>query len=224
MAYILNIHTSTETAIVNLAAGQEVLGTSINHEAKQHAAFLHSAIHELLQHQGIDIKKLDAIGVSCGPGSYTGIRIGLATAKGLCYALKIPLITYSALEVMALSAANLVQDCNGFYCPMIDARRMEVYTAIYNYDIQETASPSAMILNENSFVDILNSNKIYFSGSGSYKFKSLTKNGNAVFLTGLISTESLANIAGKKFEKNDFESIPYAQPLYIKEFHTIFKK
>lgn len=224
MAYILNIHTSTETAIVNITDGDKVLGTSMNDEAKQHAAFLHVAIHELLQHHGIAIKNLDAIGVSSGPGSYTGIRVGLAAAKGLCYALKIPMITYNSLEVMALSAANFVKDTHALYCPMIDARRMEVYTAVYNYDMQEATPPSAIVLNENSFADILNSNKIYFSGSGSNKFQQLTKNVTAVFLSHKISTESLAKIAWEKFEKNDFENIPYVQPLYIKEFNNIFKK
>lgn len=224
MAYILNIHTATETAIINLTAGQQVLGTLMNEEAKQHAAFLHSAIHDLFIQQGIPITKLDAIGVSAGPGSYTGIRIGLATAKGLCYALKIPLIIYNSLEVMAYSSANSAKDYNGLYCPVIDARRMEVYTAIYNYEIREIATPSAIIINENSFEEILKSGKVYFSGSGSHKVQQLTKNANAVFLTEKISTEALAVTAWKKFEKNDFENIPYAQPLYIKDFHTIFKK
>ncbi len=224
MAYILNIHTSTETAIVNITDGEKVLGTLMNDEPKQHAAFLHSAIRELLIQQGIRITKLDAIGVSSGPGSYTGIRVGLATAKGLCYALKIPMITYNSLEVMALSAVNFVKDNHALYCPMIDARRMEAYTAVYNYDMQEITPPSAIVLNENSFADILNSNKIYFSGSGSNKFQQLIKNANAVFLNHRISTESLAKFAWEKFKKNDFENISYVQPLYIKEFHSIFKK
>lgn len=224
MAHILNIHTATETAIINLTSGQQVLGTLINNEPKKHAAFLHSAIRELLILQDIRITKLDAIGVSAGPGSYTGIRIGLATAKGLCYALKIPMITYNSLEVMAFSSANFAKDYNGLYCPMIDARRMEVYTAIYSYETREIATPSAIILNENSFEDILKSGNVYFSGSGSEKFQKLTKNANAVFLTEKISTEALAVIASKKFKKNDFVNIAYAQPLYIKEFHTIFEK
>jgi len=224
MTYILNIHTATETAVINLTADGKVLGTALNHEAKQHAAFLHAAIHELLQNEGIDIKHLNAIGVSSGPGSYTGIRVGLAAAKGLCYALNIPLITYNSLEIMALSSAGSVKDFNGFYCPMIDARRMEVYAAVYNYNLQVLTPPSAMIIDETSFADILNSNKIYFSGSGSDKFQKLTKNTNAFFLSERILTDSIAAISWQKLEKNDFENIPYAQPLYIKEFHTIFKK
>ena len=151
MAYLLNIHSATETAIINLMAGQEILSTLCNHETKQHAFFLHTAIKELLREQGIGIKNLNAIGVSSGPGSYTGIRVGLATAKGLCYALNIPLITYNSLELMALSARNNAKDEIAFYCPMIDARRMEVYTAIYNFNMEEIESPSAQILTENFF-------------------------------------------------------------------------
>src|SRR5487761_2671007 len=116
MAYILNIHTAPETAVINLTADGKVLGSALNHEAKQHAAFLHAAIHELLQNQGIDIKDLDAIGVSSGPGSYTGIRVGLATAKGLCYALNIPLITFNSLEIIAHSSAESIKDFDGLYC------------------------------------------------------------------------------------------------------------
>lgn len=216
MVHILNIHTATETAIINLMGDGEILGTFTNDETKQHASFLHTAISKLLQQHGIAIKNLDATGVTSGPGSYTGIRVGLATAKGLCYALKIPLITYNSLEVMAISASNFAKDNHAFYCPMIDARRMEVYTAIYNYQIEEITPPSAMILNENSFAEILNCHKIFFSGSGSNKFQQISKHTNAVFLHCGISTESLAKIAWKKYAKNDFENVPYARPLYIK--------
>lgn len=216
MAHILNIHTATETAIINLMNGPEILGTFSNHETKQHASFLHMAIKELLQEHDIAIKNLDAIGVTSGPGSYTGIRVGLATAKGLCYALQIPLITYNSLEVMAISATNFAKDTAAFYCPMIDAKRLEVYTAIYNYDIEEITPPSAIILTQNSFVEILNHHKIFFSGSGSDKFQQISNHTNAVFCNHGISPESLAIIAWKKYVKHDFENVPYAQPLYIK--------
>ncbi len=224
MAYILNIHTATETAIVNLSEGQEVIGAYSNNDTKQHAAFLHTAIKNLLQQQNILIKNLDAISVTSGPGSYTGIRVGLAAAKGLCYALKIPLITYNSLEVMALSIAGFVKDKNALYCPMIDARRMEVYAAVYNYKMQEVLSPSALILSENSFNNFLDSHKIFFSGSGSDKFKNLTTHANFNFISQEISSESLAKLAWKKYEKNDFENIFYVQPFYINDFYTLFKK
>jgi tRNA threonylcarbamoyladenosine biosynthesis protein TsaB len=224
MSYILNLHTATETAIINVAKDEEVLGTFINYDTKQHAALLHTAIRELLETNNIDIKKLNAVGVSSGPGSYTGIRVGLATAKGLCYALNIPLLTFNSLELIALSAAKFMKDDKALYCPMIDARRMEVFTAVYSYTLQELIPPSAMILDENSFADILNLNKVYFSGSGNDKFKSITKSANSFFINETISTESLAAISWKKFKENNFEDIPYVQPLYIKDFFTVLKK
>lgn len=216
MVHILNIHTATETAIINLTADGQTLGKSSNNDTKQHAYFLHIAIKALLRQHNIDIKDLDAIGVSCGPGSYTGIRVGLATAKGLCYALKIPLIIFNSLEVMAFSAIDLVKNDSALYCPMIDARRMEVYVAVYNHNLEEVISPSATILNENSFAEILVHSKIVFSGSGSNKFREIINQANAVFLNEEISAESLTKITWKKYLKNEFGNVPYARPLYIK--------
>jgi tRNA threonylcarbamoyladenosine biosynthesis protein TsaB len=224
MPYILNIHTATETAIINLVKNGEVLGTISNHDTKQHAAILHTAIRQLLETNDLDIKKLNAVGVSSGPGSYTGMRVGLATAKGLCYALGTPLITFNSLELMALSAIRFVNDEAALYCPMIDARRMEVFTAIYDYTLQEIFPPSAIILNENSFADFLILHKVCFSGSGIEKLKTINKSANSIFIDEKITTESLAEISWKKYEKNDVENIPYAQPLYIKDFYTISNK
>ena len=152
------------------------------------------------------------------------MRVGLAAAKGLCYALGIPLITFNSLELMALSAVRSVNDEDALYCPMIDARRMEVFTAIYDYSLKELVPPNAMILNENSYADFLILNKVYFSGSGIIKFQILNKRANSIFIDEKISTGSLAEISWKKYEKNDVQNILYAQPLYIKKFYTISKK
>ncbi len=224
MSYILNIHTATETAIINLVKNGEVLGTIRNHDTKQHATILHTAIRQLLETNDLDIKKLNAVGVSLGPGSYTGMRVGLAAAKGLCYALGIPLITFNSLELIALSAVRFVNNEAALYCPMIDARRMEVFTAIYDYSLKEIVPPTAMILDENSYEDFLILNKVCFSGSAINKFQTLNKSANSIFIDEKISTGSLAEISWKKYEKNDVENIPYAQPLYIKDFYTILKK
>ncbi|MEO8860251.1 MAG: tRNA (adenosine(37)-N6)-threonylcarbamoyltransferase complex dimerization subunit type 1 TsaB [Ginsengibacter sp.] len=223
MAYILNIHTATETALVSLADGPVVLGTLTNEETKQHAAFLHLAIDKLLKDRQIAIKELEAIGVSSGPGSYTGIRVGLAAAKGLCFALNIPMINYNSLELLALSAMDFANDAQGLYCPMIDARRMEVYTALYKFTEVEVFGPSALILSEDSFSSELRLGKVYFSGSGTDKFEKLIKNQNAIFLPGRISAGSIARLSWRKFEKQDFRNTAYLSPLYIKEFHTILK-
>jgi tRNA threonylcarbamoyladenosine biosynthesis protein TsaB len=216
MVYILNIHTATESAIINLTAGEKILGTFYNYETKKHASFLHIAIKELLDQHEISIKDLNAVGISLGPGSYTGIRVGLAAAKGLCYALKIPLITYTSLELIALSASNSVKDNHALYCPMIDARRMEVYTAIYDYHLQEIIRPAALVVNENSFAEVLEEHTIYFSGNGSIKFRGLVNNANAIFLNEELSSDSLAKIAWEKFLGKKFENVGYAQPLYLK--------
>ncbi len=224
MAYILNIHTATETAIVSLANGPEVLGTFTNEETKQHATFLHLAIDNLLKDQHINMKNLAAVGVSSGPGSYTGIRIGLAAVKGFCFALNIPMITYNSLELMALSAIDFAKDEKGLYCPMIDARRMEVYTAAYAFNGEELAAPSAMILAENSFASMLHGGKVYFSGSGTDKFEKIIKDPNAKFLPGEISPASIAKLSSERFEKKHFADIAYLSPIYIKEFYTIPKK
>ncbi len=222
MAFILNIHTATDTAIVNLSENRKILGTLSNNDGKKHASFLHTAINRLLEQQQVSIKKLDAISITSGPGSYTGIRIGLATATGLCYALKIPLITYNSLEVIAFSTAAVVKDLDAFYCSMIDARRMEVYAAVYDYNIQEVLPPAAVILSENFLANIPTSRKIYLSGNGSDKFKNITRRTNFNFLSQDISSESLSEFSWKKYKKGDFKNMPYAQPLYIKDFHTIF--
>jgi len=218
MMYILNIHTATETAIVNLSADGKVLGTLMNDEPKKHATFLHVAIKNLLQQESLSAKQLNAVGVSSGPGSYTGIRVGLAAAKGLCYALNIPLITYNSLELMAYTSLMGTKERDALFCPMIDARRMEVYTAVYDYKGNEIMPPLALVLTEDSFKDILSTKKIIFSGNGSLKFRNLTNNENSIFINSEISTHSLAGLSLTKFEKGKFENIFYSKPLYIKDF------
>lgn len=220
MALILNIHTATDTAIVNLSEDRKILGTLSNTDGKKHAFFLHTAIKRLLEQQQASIKKLDAIGITTGPGSYTGIRIGLATATGLCYALKIPLLVYNSLEAIAFSTAVVVRDSNALYCSMIDARRMEVYVAVYDYNLQEVVPPAAVALSENFLANIPASQKVYLSGNGSDKFKNITRRSNLNFLSQSISSESLSEFSWKKYEKKDFKNIFYAQPLYIKDFQS----
>lgn len=221
--YILNIHTATETAIINLSAGPRMLHTIINADTKQHAAFLHPAIEDILKREGIGIKNLNAIGITAGPGSYTGMRVGLAAAKGLCYALNIPLITYNSLELIALSTIDFLDDSDALYCPMIDARRMEVYTALYTYNMNEVAPPSAKILDENSLSEYSNTAKIIFSGSGSKKFQGLTISG-AYFTDIEVSTNAITSISWGKYQESKYTNISLIQPLYIKEFFSSSKE
>jgi tRNA threonylcarbamoyladenosine biosynthesis protein TsaB len=221
MNFILNIHTATETAMVNICNGPEVLATLFNQDTKQHASFLHTAIDQLLSENQIQMHQLKAIGVSNGPGSYTGIRVGLAAAKGLSYALQIPMITFNTLEVMAITAVNEIKNEDAYYCPMIDARRMEVYTAVYNYQLKEIISPQAMILSENSFEEIAQQQEVIFFGNGSEKFTLLAPHLKRIFSkVNKISSDSLGEIAWKKYLEHSFADIAYSEPLYLKDFNS----
>jgi len=223
MSYILNIHTTTENAVVNLCEGPNVLKALENSDPKKHASFLHVAIDQILTDTGIQPNELSAVAVTGGPGSYTGIRVGLASAKGLCFALNIPLIVLNTLEVMALSLIEIVKDKNGFYCPMIDARRMEIFCAVYNHELKEVIPPSAVVLSENTFQDLIAVQPVYFSGSGVPKFKKLNAQlPDFHFLPEVsISSQSLASCSWEKFQAEFFENVGNASPLYLKEFYTI---
>lgn len=221
MNYLLNIHTSDEKAIVNLCNGNEVVSAATNDEQKRHAAFLHPAIRQVLADNNVKLHDLQAIGVTAGPGSYTGIRVGLATAKGLCYALNTPLLLFNTLEVMAFSAIERVSDTKALYCPMIDARRREVFTGVYDHQLNEMIPPSSIILNENSFGDLLRDYPMYFFGSGSLKFKQLVNNTSAMFFEDSlnITSQSLCNFSQAKFQTGNFEDPSQARPFYLKDFH-----
>jgi tRNA threonylcarbamoyladenosine biosynthesis protein TsaB len=225
MNYILNIDTTSEKAIVNIADGQQVIGSLLNADAKKHASFLHSSIHQLLKENNINPSELKAIGVTGGPGSYTGIRVGLATAKGLCFALNIHLMMFNTLEVMAFSAIEKIGKPDILYCPMIDARRMEVFTAVYDEQLDQVMEPSALILTEDSFKKMAEKQPIYFFGSGAEKFKNLINNWSKNYHSADedVSSDSLAKFAWQKFEKKDFENVAYSKPLYIKEFFSNLK-
>lgn len=224
MDYILNIHTATETAIVNLCKGPDLLATKENSNSRQHASFLHTAVHQILQETDIRPNDLKAIGVTGGPGSYTGIRIGLASAKGMGFALNIPLIILNTLEVMALSIIENIRDKNALYCPMIDARRMEVFTAIYNCELFEVIPPAAIVLDEIIFKDIIAEQTVYFFGSGAHKFKEINPLLPASqFINNQISSRSLANLCWQRFQKKLFENVSDSSPYYVKDFYTVKK-
>ena len=224
MDYILNIHTSTETAIVNLCDGPNILATKENSDTRQHATFLHTAVHQILQELDIQAKDLKAIGVTIGPGSYTGIRVGLASAKGLSFALNIPLISLNTLEVMAFSITENICDQNALYCPMIDARRKEVFTAVYDHKLLKIIAPSAIVVAKNTFQDILAKQTVYFFGSGAHKFKEINSTlPPSLFIKDQISSKSFGILSWRKFQKNLFENSLNASPFYIKDFYTIEK-
>src|SRR6185437_2939562 len=174
MALILNIDTATETASIALAEDGKTLFMVSNDVPKEHAVWLHTAVDRLLSETGSRMRDLSAVAVTSGPGSYTGLRVGMATAKGFCYALNIPLITETTLKVMAF-AAHEQHTATGLLCPMIDARRMEVFTAVYRPDMTEWLPATALVIDEHSFEDILGQQRMSFFGSGSDKCKPLIR-------------------------------------------------
>jgi tRNA threonylcarbamoyladenosine biosynthesis protein TsaB len=228
MSLILNIDTATEAGHVSIAKDAVVLKSYQNELQKDHASFLQPVIQQLCTDTGIELKNLDAIAVTGGPGSYTGLRVGLASAKGLCYALSKPLIMLNTLEVLTASALPLSTDqpanSANLFCPMIDARRMEVFTAIYDNRLATILSPRAMILDEQSFQDELRKNKIIFFGSGSYKWAAICRDPNALFETVNIVPEAMARLSFKSFSANHFADTAYSEPFYLKEFQTITRQ
>lgn len=224
MALILNIDTSTEAASICLCKEGKKFLLMENSDQKDHAAWLHVAIEKMMRDSGYGIKDLNAIAVTGGPGSYTGLRVSMATAKGLCYALQIPLITENTLMVMAFAAKEKNNDDSILFCPMIDARRMEVFTALYNNNLEEIIPPTAMVLDENSFSAQLQSNKIIFFGNGNKKWQRISTFKNAFFIEIPLLTEFLGIISENKFNNGQFTDIIYSEPVYTKEFYTHTKK
>ncbi|HVG16805.1 MAG TPA: tRNA (adenosine(37)-N6)-threonylcarbamoyltransferase complex dimerization subunit type 1 TsaB [Chitinophagaceae bacterium] len=216
MSWILNIDTAVQKASICLANDNVVVAFAENDSQKDHASWLHLAILHLVKQQGLSVKNIDAIAISAGPGSYTGLRVGMATAKGLCYTMDKPLIFISTLQMMASAAINEDVD---LLCPMIDARRMEVFTAVYDKALNEHIAPHNCILSDNCFDDLLNQ-RIAFLGNGSVKFKSLVSNPNAVFTDIEASAKEMTLLSYKKFTGKAFEDVAYSEPFYGKEFYS----
>lgn len=217
MAIILNIDTAVETASVCLAKDANSLQFSINDEQRDHASWMHPAIQNILQEAGLEIRQLDAVAVTVGPGSFTGLRVGLSAAKGICFALNIPLISISTLEMMAYAVKDQSSD---LICPMIDARRMEVYTAVYDKNLNEVLAPCAMILDGKNFDGLIQNRQIIFSGNGSKKLKETFAHANATFSNTKASAADMLNMSRQKFNNGQFADLAYLEPLYLKEFYS----
>lgn len=228
MSLILNIDTSTEKASMCIARDGTSIAALENAEQKNHAAWLHPAIEKLLVTAKCTLKELDAVAITGGPGSYTGLRVGMATAKGLCYALNIPLISENTLRVIALATKQLLDGAMSkprfLLAPMIDARRMEVFAALFNADLQEVVKSCAIELNSDSFSSYINEYQIYFAGNGSEKFRGLINHEHAKFLQADSSAVHLAELSSARFSRSDFCDLIYTEPLYLKEFYTPPKK
>lgn len=224
MATILNIETSTEVCSVALTSEGQVLDHSENYEGQTHATMLSQYVQQALQYARTREVSIDAIAVSIGPGSYTGLRIGLSEAKGLAFGLNVPLIGVNTLQLLTVSAMfnHFIDEDKLLYVPMIDARRMEVYTAAYTPALEALVEPQAMILDEHSFESLLDEGYTLVAvGNGSDKARELLKHDHMRFIAGIkpVALEMMA-LAEKAFREQQFIDVAYSTPLYLKEFQA----
>ena len=222
MTYILNIETSTTNCSVALSKNGTVVGLKEDNSLEySHAERLHVYIDEVLKTAKVSKDQLDAIAISKGPGSYTGLRIGVSAAKGLCYALSLPLISVPTLEALA----HQIDDPKGIIVAMLDARRMEVYSAIYDAQHNETRSTEAEVLTSESYQELLELSSVYFIGNGVAKTKDIITHKNAQFIENkLPSAKQMCALAYDKFKTNTFEDVAYFEPFYLKDFIAIPSK
>jgi tRNA threonylcarbamoyladenosine biosynthesis protein TsaB len=218
MPVILSLETSTDVCSVALNDQRTVLGTAEIHEPQSHAARLAPMIEQVSREAKVALTDISAVAVASGPGSYTGLRIGVSTAKGLCYGLSVPLITVSTLELLAFQgrAFNSVE---GLLCPMIDARRMEVYNLVADNELRIIQEIGARVIEQETFLELLTSQKVLFFGNGSLKCKEVIHHPNAFFLDNIFpQAASLGEMAQKKFSAGEFEDLMAFTPIYLKEF------
>ncbi len=222
MPYILNIETATKNCSVALAKeGKTIVCKEIAEEGYSHAERLHVFIEEIIKEAGITFQDLSAIAVSQGPGSYTGLRIGVSAAKGLSFALDIPLIAVDTLQVLA----SQVKVSNGFIIPMLDARRMEVYSAIFTTNFEKKRAIQAEIITENSFEDLQET--LYFVGDCTDKCKTVLVKENFIFLDEIKypSAKEMSLLSFEKYQISDTVDVAYFEPYYLKDFMmTVSKK
>jgi tRNA threonylcarbamoyladenosine biosynthesis protein TsaB len=219
MALILSLETSTRICSVALHDGIRLLAELEVNQEQAHASRLAPLIQDVLKQSSVTPKQLAAVATSAGPGSYTGLRIGTSTAKGLCYSLSIPLLSVPTLDVMAMEAIGKLNETSALFVPMIDARRMEVYCEVVDHQLRVQVPTIAAIIDENSFHELLASHKLFLFGDGADKCKSVLKHENAVFVEGIFPrAKTLGKMARRKFEEKEFEDLVNFGPFYLKEF------
>lgn len=218
MPLILSLETSTDVCSVALHKDGKLINELFIRQPQAQAAQLAPLIDSLMKGSTVNPNSVEAVAVSSGPGSYTGLRIGTSTAKGLCFALDIPLVAVPTLLIMA---SEVQQQCepDSLLCPMIDARRMEVYCQVFNHKLEEIQPLSATIVENGSFTELLDQQKMLFFGNGSEKCKTVIQHKNALFVDEITpSAAALGLIAIKKYQNHEFESLSDFNPLYLKEF------
>lgn len=216
MPKILCIETASTNCSVALGVDGKMVALKEDYDLNfSHAERLHIFIRDILAENKLELSQLDAIAISKGPGSYTGLRIGVSAAKGFCFSLDLPLISVPTLTALA----HQVTGKEGFIVPMLDARRMEVYTALFDNNFDQLEETSAKILKEDSFISCLEKGKVNFVGSGVAKFKEICDHPNAVFIEGILpSAKEIVTLAEDKFQKKEFENVAYFEPFYLKDF------
>jgi tRNA threonylcarbamoyladenosine biosynthesis protein TsaB len=220
MSLILSLETSTSVCSVALHKNGELQGNTTIFGEKTHSHLITVLIENLIKNCGFQLSDLNAIAVGKGPGSYTGLRIGVSTAKGLCFALEKPLIGVNTLEAMAKQVIDYYPDKDAYFCPMIDARRMEVYCGIWDEKMNLIAPTSALILDETSFSEFLDKKDVIFFGNGAEKLKKLLPHQpNARFIDNIHpAATSVGLLASPIFEEKQFEDVAYFEPFYLKDF------
>jgi tRNA threonylcarbamoyladenosine biosynthesis protein TsaB len=231
MALILNIETSSERCSVALSRDGVVIGASQSFESKTHASVLTILIEKLLAETSISLKQLDAVSISKGPGSYTGLRIGVSVAKGICYGADKPLVAINTLQSMLNGLIGETIDFvstfpdETIFCPMLDARRQEVYLAHFSKSGNLLKETSAEIIHEESFLNILNERTMVFFGSGAEKVQDIIQHSKARFINGFsLKAEYLISLAEMAILEKRFEDIAYFEPFYLKDFVATIPK
>ena len=216
MTHILNIETSTKNCSVSIAKNGALISLKeINNGGYSHAEMLHPLIKEALLESKLTINQIDAIAVGKGPGSYTGLRIGVSAAKGLCFANDIPLISINSLKILA----HTIPIDKGNIIPMIDARRMEVYSAIYDESFTLIRETKAEIIDKSSFIDELQNHTVYFLGDGTEKCQEIILHKNAVFIKDAFpSAKEMVKLSYEKYKVNNTDDLAYFEPFYLKNF------
>lgn len=219
MSLILSIETATYICSVALSEGDRIIAIRETNEKNAHSRLLTVFIDEILNEAGIKATQLDAIAVSEGPGSYTGLRIGVSAAKGICYAIGKPLIDISTLKALALAMQYESTD-GDLLIPAIDARRMEIYTAVYDLQLNELTAPGSVIVDEFFFRNLPGHKRIIMAGDGAAKCVPIAEVSDRIVLTGEVhpSAKSIARLAWLKYQEKDFADTAYFEPFYMKEF------
>lgn len=218
MSILLSLETSTDVCSVAVHDGDKCLAEAVIREPQAHAAKLAPSIERVMREAQIGMHDLEAVAVSSGPGSYTGLRIGTSTAKGLCFGLDIPLVSIGTLELLAYQA-SFMNPQKALLCPMIDARRMEVYALLADADLRIMRAVSAFIVDETTFSELLAEKQVLFLGNGADKCRAVIRHPNAYFLDEVVPLASrLGELAGRKLLAGDVEDLAAFQPFYLKEF------